>query len=326
MALTPSEISSLLRLAYVNLHNKAWTGIAQPLQNELGLPTPPRVLQDFLSHTTTLMNSTTTPLEDLPVELLPFAKRALLDARLSVANRVDTSRARVSEPETVEELNMLLAPYDELMSQPWFSRTEAVRMPQLNDFLTVERAELHLAKVSQQERQYDEKFHILQAPTLFLPDLDYYRQKCGMRNLPVIASFIDIDKFKDFNSQYGEANIDLNLLPRFMAILEAHVYARGFAYRFGGDEYAVLLPNADNMSGHRLLLDFQHHLATVRYRDIKNNPTVSIGFCEVLPDCSFTNNEILAFAVAAKTYAKSNGRNRVATFDDVRYRVPRIVA
>ena len=52
----------------------------------------------------------------------------------------------------------------------------------------------------------------------------------------------NIDKFKDFNTKYGETQIDVRLLPRFMAALEAHVYSRGFAYRFGGDEYVVLLP------------------------------------------------------------------------------------
>lgn len=40
----------------------------------------------------------------------------------------------------------------------------------------------------------------------------------------------------------GEVEVDRKILPRFMRTIEAHVFARGFAYRFGGDEYVLLIP------------------------------------------------------------------------------------
>jgi diguanylate cyclase (GGDEF)-like protein len=188
------------------------------------------------------------------------------------------------------------------------------------DFLTVERAEARLGVTAKRRpRQYDEKFHVLQAPTLFLPDLDHYRKRCGMRNVPLLIAYMDIDNFKDFNSKFGETYVDLNLLPRFMAALEAHVYGRGFAYRFGGDEYAVLLPNSEASTGRDTMLRFRNRIGKIDYRGIPTRPTVSIGFCAVLPDCHFTNRELLRFVEQSKNFAKKNGRNCIATFRDANY-------
>src|SRR6516162_9933128 len=58
-----------------------------------------------------------------------------------------------------------------------------------------------------------------------------------LRGIILAIAFLDIDDFKTFNTKYGETKIDLNLLPRFMQALEAHVYHHGHAYRQGGDEY-----------------------------------------------------------------------------------------
>jgi diguanylate cyclase (GGDEF)-like protein len=327
MPMNVNEVNGLLHSVVVTLHNKVLEEIVNTIRSEISYLNPPKEVQRLLDSTRPLIEHLQQyqPLESIPVELLSLLKRAVLDARLDLANRLDVSRARVSDPDTVEELNKQLAPYDEIMNQDWFNRTEALRVPQLTDFLTVERAERHLGGNEQQKRQYDEKFHILQAPTLFLPDLDYYRKKCGMRNVPVLVAFMDIDKFKDFNTAYGETYIDLYLLPRFMAALEAHVYARGFAYRFGGDEYAVLLPNTDTPMGAEILMGFQHKIDQIHYREIDQKTTVSIGFCEAQPDCHFTNRELLHFAEYAKNWAKQHGRNCVVTFSDSLYTMPYVL-
>jgi diguanylate cyclase (GGDEF)-like protein len=254
-----------------------------------------------------------------------FCKRVVLNARLELANRLENYKTRVSNPDTIEMPNRQLTPYDEIMDQPWFRETEAVRMPRLCDYLTIERAELVLGGAKHPERVYDEKFHILMAPALLLPDLDFYRLKCGMRDVPVVIAFMDIDKFKDFNSEKGESYIDLHLLPRFMATLEAHVYGRGYAYRFGGDEYTVLLPNADTATGLRILSEFQDRLKDLDYRGIARRTTVSMGMCEILPETSLTNAELLRRAEQAKNFAKKSGRNCIATYRDPYFEAPCVV-
>jgi diguanylate cyclase (GGDEF)-like protein len=250
-------------------------------------------------------------------ELLPVLKRAVLTTRLNLASRLDVSKSRASDPELVSLLEKQLEEHDAETKQEWFWKTKAIPMPHLADFLTIERVEYLLRQELEfPQREYDEKFHILQAPTIFLPDLDYQRKKCGMRGLPLVAEFMDIDDFKSFNTAHGETHIDRYLLPRFMAALEGHVYGHGCAYRFGGDEYVVLLPNSDRVLAIVLLERFQKRLQELDYGGVEKRATVSIGFCEVSVDSHLTNREILQRAEHAKNFAKKQGKNCLATYTD----------
>ena len=117
--------------------------------------------------------------------------------------------------------------------------------------------------------------------------------------IPVSIAFLDIDKFKDFNSEVGETHVDRHVLPVFMRAVEAHIYGHGFAYRFGGDEYALLMPNADadlaclSSSGtSRECGLMEHGLRFARSRR-KITITVSVGLCVADRDCHLTDGELL---------------------------------
>ena len=100
----------------------------------------------------------------------------------------------------------------------------------------------------------------------------------------------------------------------FMSELEAHVYSHGHAYRFGGDEYMVLLPNMSGAQAFSFLKEFQRNLESVEYFEVNMRPTVSIGIVEADSNCFLTNSEIEERAARAKRFAKDNGRNRIAGF------------
>lgn len=170
------------------------------------------------------------------------------------------------------------------------------------------------------ERTYDEKFHILQAPSLFLDDLAYYRAKCELRNLGLVAAALDIDGFKQFNARLGKPIVDRDILPRFMRALEAHVFGRGYTYRFGGDEYMMLLPNTNTEAGCRFLVELQARLMHIDYPGIDNKPTLSIGVCHVDQDCFLTEQEVAEKAIAAEEHAKRKGGNRIAAYKASLYR------
>jgi diguanylate cyclase (GGDEF)-like protein len=180
--------------------------------------------------------------------------------------------------------------------------------------LTLERIEKLEGGTAFPERQYDEKFHLLQAPTLFLPDLHYYRGKCGVRDLRVAIAFMDIDKFKDFNDTVGETNVDRHVLPVFMRAVEAHIYGHGYAYRFGGDEYALLMPNADAHLALGLVSALRKRVAALRFLGAERGITVSVGLCVADRDCFLTDGELLQKAERAKNFAKKEGRDRVASY------------
>lgn len=248
--------------------------------------------------------------------LLPLLKRVIIEERRELAAMVESRQKMTVDMPLAKSLAEPLRLLDELMSLELFIKAPAARIPRLTDFLTIRSAEAALG--GQQHpppRQYDEKFGILQAMQLFPQDLNFYRGQCDLRDRPLSVAFIDIDRFKDFNSKYGETRVDRNILSRFMRLLEAAVFFHGQAYRFGGDEYLILLPNTHRKDAEGRLKELRMQIKEERYADVEERITVSTGFVMVDGDCSLTDLEIQEKANAAKNFAKEKGRDRIATYE-----------
>ncbi|HET9932827.1 MAG TPA: GGDEF domain-containing protein, partial [Polyangiaceae bacterium] len=229
----------------------------------------------------------------------------------STAASIEHPMAKVVDPEVVKTLRRALVPFQELLKAPWLSSVTPARVPRVTDYLSIHFAEQAGTEASVlPPRAYDEKFHILEAPALALSDLAYYRRRCGIREASMGVVYADIDDFKAVNTKLGETEVDVRILPRFMELLEAWVFARGHAYRFGGDEYLLLLPNSDRALCLNLLRDLLARLARREIvRGIRLN--LSLGLCLVDPECLLTDREILQRANAAKQAAKAAGKGRI---------------
>jgi hypothetical protein len=192
-----------------------------------------------------------------------YLKRAILhqiqirsfdmEKRIALTNNPDLRTRLESEVQEVRDLT----------TGDWFNNVEPYKTPKLTDFITIEQA-VEQETVKLQNRQYDEKFHILTAPELFPYDIRYYRTNCELRSRPVTLAFIDIDNFKQFNETHGEGEVDLRVLPKFMSELEKHVYSHGHAYRYGGDEYVIILSNMDCAAACTLLCPSSYKLEQTR--------------------------------------------------------------
>jgi diguanylate cyclase len=132
---------------------------------------------------------------------------------------------------------------------------------------------------------------------------------------PLALLFVDIDHFKKFNDTYGHQLGDqvLRLVAR---TLTDCVKGRDTAARFGGEEFAILLPNTSLKNA--ALLAEQIRATLVRRRIVRKNSgdelgvvTVSIGVGAWRPGDEAA--DLLARADAALYQAKRSGRNRVAT-------------
>jgi len=277
-----------------------------------------RKMQELIGFANDISHSLSAPspeLPDLPAVLVPVFKSVFLQARLAKAREFDQQRSKTTNAMVLAALEEKLGVYDGVIREEWFQAAIPEHPPALSDVLTLERVEgLEEAKPVP-ERQYDEKFHILQAPALFHRDLHYYRRKCAMRGDPVAIAYLDIDKFKDFNTAVGETRVDREVLPLFMSSVEAHIYGHGFAYRFGGDEYALLMPNADAELAMMLVTRLQNRVIGLRFRGIDMRITFSVGLCIADRDCFLTDGELFHKAEQAKNFAKREGRNRVAGYE-----------
>jgi len=243
---------------------------------------------------------------------LPILCRAILRERKEVAQRIETPRQATLSQEIIDKLQSQLLRVDKFLSLPWFSKEKAMRLPRIADYLTVQESERTAQQVFP-PRDYDEKFHVLMAPRLFHEDLKYFREKCSIRGAPISVGYVDIDNFKSFNTEYSEPVVDRNLLPKIMQIFEAHVFSRGYAYRYGGDEYIFLLPNTDEEDGKVFFDNLRNRVKTAIFPKIASNPTLSIGLFSFDPDSIFTERELEEKANQLKNEAKSRGKDQVVT-------------
>ena len=258
--------------------------------------------------------------DEIPVELLALLKRVLLMWRREKTRECELRKETTLNPVVLDGFDSKIRSFDQMLNDPILETVEPARIPQLSDYLSIQKIE-SLAEFRRMppDRQYDEKFHILQAPDLFLRDVAYFRERCDLRGTSMIIAFVDIDDFKALNRKHGHDAIDRYILPFFMRSVESQMYNHGYAYRIGGDEYLILLPNFDKDLGVAFLDKVRQRLSETSYQ-IDATTTVSVGICHVYHDCPLTDKELKERAGAAMEYAKANGKNRMAIFSGDRYR------
>lgn len=240
-------------------------------------------------------------------------KRVLASERRRVAEELERPLAKAASPGVVSALNLQVKRYDLLLAQRPFVDARMQAIPRLTDFMSIRFAAEAMPDAPKLgPRVFDEKFHILEAPKLFLPDLAYYRHECALRDASIAVSYIDIDDFKAINERLTETVVDLKVLAPFLELVEAFAFGHGHTYRFGGDEFVILLPNARRELALAMLEDFRTRVtrARLRVKDVKLS--VSQGVCLVGPECAFTDREILAHANTAKAFAKKQRKGSIA--------------
>jgi diguanylate cyclase (GGDEF)-like protein len=243
-------------------------------------------------------------------------KTVLLRFRRHFAMETETFLDRVHDPATRDMITADLVCLDRFLPPMLASGLRVLSIPSVLDFVSLRDAEPFLQRTELPPRVYDEKFHILQAPSLFLPDLQYYRSVCDLRQVPCTVAFIDIDHFKGFNTELGEFEVDRSVLPLLMRVLEGKLFGHGQAYRQGGDEYLAILPGLSRRLVDEFFDDLRSCLADLRYPHTQRQTTVSIGLFIAAANCPLTDREIQQKANQAKEHAKRLGRNCVVTFED----------
>ena len=99
---------------------------------------------------------------------------------------------------------------------------------------------------------------------------------------PLSLMFIDIDKFKTINDTYGHMIGD-KVLSQIAKRLKACLRYNDTAYRFGGDEYTIILPETTlpeaKYVADRILNKFDHEFLTINDKEI-SKISLSIGLTE----------------------------------------------
>lgn len=132
--------------------------------------------------------------------------------------------------------------------------------------------------------------------------------------IPLSLAMIDIDHFKQVNDSHGHIVGDA-VLVRLAKLLEESIRVEDVLFRFGGEEFVVLMPNTNIASASSLCNRICQTVAkrAIEHEGQKHNITVSIGLAELLELTKPTTHTLLETADNLLYQAKAEGRNRVVT-------------
>lgn len=142
---------------------------------------------------------------------------------------------------------------------------------------------------------------------------------------PLAVALVDIDHFKGVNDTFGHLAGDraLKAIARTFRIFLRDYDLVG---RFGGEEFAFLLPHTSALDAYGIAERIREHIAVMSL-DVGDPPdgrqvqvTVSLGVAALGPDWSTTSGsqltDLLAAADRALYQAKRAGRDRVCVVSD----------
>ena len=125
---------------------------------------------------------------------------------------------------------------------------------------------------------------------------------------PMALMFIDLDKFKDVNDSYGHPGGD-EYLRAVADLLKNTLRSTDYIGRWGGDEFAALLPETNSMAAcevaTKLIKIFGTVPITVSGHSLFSSASIGIA---VMPEHAMDADELIELADAAMYNAKNAGR------------------
>lgn len=135
-------------------------------------------------------------------------------------------------------------------------------------------------------------------------------------NRPLSLLFIDIDDFKHYNDTYGHGDGD-SVLAKFGETMQKNMRASDFAFRYGGEEFVVLLPEIGLKDAIKTAERIRKLFADVEFKPKNSDKivkkTISIGVTEFKKGMDI--GEFVNQADKAMYEAKKLGKNQVHAFE-----------
>jgi diguanylate cyclase (GGDEF)-like protein len=136
---------------------------------------------------------------------------------------------------------------------------------------------------------------------------------------PLCAMFLDIDKFKRINDNYGHIMGD-EVLRKVATLIKSELRSNDVLARYGGEEFVVLLPQTGLQHACEIAERIRCAIAAHPFRFDGRNElqvTISIGVAQIPAEPEGTDldivHKLLSDADEALYLAKESGRNKVVS-------------
>jgi diguanylate cyclase (GGDEF)-like protein len=232
----------------------------------------------------------------------------------------------------IRPIEMMAAMAKRFGQGDWSARAARGRLP--SEFIPLARAfNAMAARLAERERELvatNDRLTVIASIDMlsglanrrgFQSRLDFEWMKAQQYDAALSLLMIDVDHFKLFNDTYGhpEGDVCLSRLGETLAGISAETM--GFAGRYGGEEFCLLLPNTDAVRaleiGETVRAAVQA-LAMPHATSLYQTVTVSVGVACTKPNAVQRPGDLIEAADAALYAAKHRGRNAVVEHGFVR--------
>jgi len=151
-----------------------------------------------------------------------------------------------------------------------------------------------------------------------LEDLDLYIGRYEHDHVGFSLLFVDIDYFKNVNDQFGHV-VGSQILIDMSNILKVQLRSSDLVYRYGGDEFIVLLPRTNLEETKKIALRISNAVKAAEFdieKDKKYRLSLSIGLAE-FPTDALSAKAIIDFADKMMYMSKKSGRGKVFHVNEV---------
>jgi diguanylate cyclase (GGDEF)-like protein len=232
----------------------------------------------------------------------------------------------------IQPIEMMAAMAKRFGQGDWAARATCNRLPA--EFIPLARAfNAMAAQLGQRERELvatNDRLTVMASIDMlsglanrrgFQSRLDFEWMKALQYDSDLSLLMIDVDHFKLFNDTYGHPEGDVCLSRLGETLAGIAVETMGFAGRYGGEEFCLLLPNTDSSRaleiGEMVRAEVQN-LAMPHCTSTYQTVTASVGVACTRPSDSQRPGDLIEAADAALYAAKHRGRNAVVEHGFVR--------
>jgi two-component system, cell cycle response regulator len=139
--------------------------------------------------------------------------------------------------------------------------------------------------------------------------------RCAREREYLSLIICDVDYFKAYNDTYGHQAGDSCLYEVAQGIDRVVKRPADVAFRYGGEEFAVILPYTEGQGAIRVAEEIHQQIRSLQIlhgaSEIGNIVTISLGVSSIIPDTRSSPHTLIAAADAALYNSKLKGRNRV---------------